>query len=113
MSFIEKLKRKYKGKRFRSQNKRLTRRTEILKRMFYKQPEGIDILEKLATNSSKEAIKESKAHGLRITYLENGIVYSENPEGERTIIKSRTNKIKNSKLLKFKFEKGMIFHVRN
>ncbi len=43
-------------------------------------------LAKIARDSSAQAIRESKALGLDIVYMENGKLYCEKPDGSRTEI---------------------------
>jgi len=44
-------------------------------------------LAEIAKRASEKAIRESKALNLTITYMENGILYRENPDGTRKEIK--------------------------
>ena len=45
-------------------------------------------LAKIAAAASAQAIRESKALGLDIVYMENGIIYIEKPDGSRKELKS-------------------------
>jgi len=71
-----------------------------------------ETLVKVARRSAKRAIRESKALGLTIKYLKNGILYSESPEGIKEIIQD-TTKSKISKIKSLKLKKGMIFHAKD
>jgi hypothetical protein len=71
-----------------------------------------ETLKKVAKRSAKKAIRESKALGLTIKYLKNGILYSESPEGIKEVIQ-RPVKSKTSKIKSLKLKKGMIFHAKD
>lgn len=61
---------------------------------------------KIGRTSAAKAIKESKALGLTITYIENDVLYKEHANGEREIIKI----IPRTKDPKYK--KGMVFILK-
>lgn len=56
------------------------------------------------------AIKESKKMGLEITFLENGKIYKETPDGKRIILSKITTK--NQFDLPVKLTKGMVLHAK-
>jgi hypothetical protein len=64
------------------------------------------LLIKIGRTSAAKAIKESKALGLTITFMENGVLYKEHANGEKEIIKI----IPQEKHPEFK--KGMIFYLK-
>lgn len=70
--------------------------------------ESANDLIKIAKKSSIKAVKESKALGLSITYLKDGVLYEELPDGTVKKIK----KIKSLASPELKLKKGMIFHAK-
>lgn len=60
--------------------------------------------------SAAKAIRESKALGLSITFIENGILYREFPDGKRVIVKNSVRRVRSKNSPKLK--KGMIFHAK-
>lgn len=52
------------------------------------------------------AVRVTKALGLTMTYLENGVLYKEYANGERVVLKTKTNTVKT------KFKKGTILNAR-
>jgi hypothetical protein len=68
-------------------------------------------LVKIGSSGAIDAIRSSKALGLPITYMLNGIVYREQPDGSKEIIKESKRKrviVKGDNILK----KGVILHAR-
>ncbi len=68
-------------------------------------------LVKIGHTGAVNAIRSSKALGLPITYMQNGIIYREHPDGSKEIITERKAKIV-SKEAKGSLKKGMIFHAK-
>jgi hypothetical protein len=75
------------------------------------------VLLKAGKKGASLAIRESKALGLTITYLENGILYKEYADGTKEVIQnSKEDKLaipSSSKKNQIKFKKGMILHAKN
>lgn len=65
-------------------------------------------LVKAARISAKRAFSGSKALGLTITYIKDGVVYEENASG--TVV--ATKKIEKAGEVPFKFKKGQILHAK-
>jgi hypothetical protein len=70
--------------------------------------ENASDLKKIAKKSSEKAVKESKALGLSITYLKEGVLYEEFPDGTVKKIKE----IKSIAASKLNLKKGMVFHAK-
>ena len=66
-------------------------------------------LEYSGISASTNAIKEAKALGLSITYLQNGILYREKSDGTRIAIGGRAKIVTKRKLGGILLKKGMIF----
>jgi hypothetical protein len=66
------------------------------------------ILVKSARISAKRAFSGSKALGLSVSYIKDGIVYEEDANGNRSI----KNHIEPSVDTPFKIEKGLILHAK-
>lgn len=64
-------------------------------------------LEKAGKEAAINAVRHAKALGLTITYIENGSVYEEQPNG--TIVLKKTVEKKESPFL---LTKGMILHAK-
>ncbi|MFY8025782.1 MAG: hypothetical protein ACOVNO_10555 [Sediminibacterium sp.] len=67
------------------------------------------ILIKAAKDASKNAIRTSKALGLDITYLKNGIIYKETAEGELKVVGKNKQAIPRKIILK----KGSILNAKS
>jgi hypothetical protein len=67
------------------------------------------LLIKAAKNAAKNAIRTSKALGLDITYLKNGIIYKETVDGK--VIAIGENKSEVSQ--KINLKKGSILNAKN
>ncbi|MFN3299484.1 MAG: hypothetical protein ACK41Z_04750 [Sediminibacterium sp.] len=67
------------------------------------------ILIKAAKDASKKAIRTSKALGLDITFLKNGIIYKETAEGELKVVGKNKQSIPRKIILK----KGSILNAKN
>lgn len=65
-------------------------------------------LEKAARISAKRAFSGSKALGLTITYIKDGVVYEENANG--TVV--ATKQIEKVNEASFEFKKGQILHAK-
>ncbi|MFY7741572.1 MAG: hypothetical protein ACOVQR_02915 [Flavobacterium sp.] len=65
-------------------------------------------LEKAARISAKRAFSGSKALGLTITYIKDGVVYEENANG--TVV--ATKQIEKANDVPFEFKKGQILHAK-
>lgn len=67
-------------------------------------------LVKVGKLSSAKAIRESKALGLSIAFIENGVLYKELANGSRVVVmnQEKPEKPKTSRVIK----KGMIFHAK-
>lgn len=66
------------------------------------------VLVKAGRISAKRAFSGSKALGLSVSYIEDGIVYEEDANGN-TIIK---NHIESSEVTPFEMKKGLILHAK-
>ncbi len=75
------------------------------KRVFKQDINHTNSLVKVAKVSSENAIRRSKALDLVVTYIENGIVYEEFPDGSKKQIE-----VLERKPAKIILEKGMVFH---
>ena len=88
-------------------------KSSILKKKTFKSnSKEASILIKAGRDGAKNAIRASKALGLDITFMQNGIVYKEKPNGEKVVYKSTPIKkiiLKDKLVLK----KGMVFHAKN
>lgn len=69
----------------------------------------ITSLRRIGVEAAKQAIRSSKALGLSITYLKDGKVIEEFPDGTTKIIKE----IEEVELPDVKLKKGMVFHARD
>lgn len=67
------------------------------------------LLIKAAKNAAKNAIRTSKALGLDITYLKNGIIYKETVDGKVTAIGENKSEIPP----KINLKKGSILNAKN
>ena len=65
-------------------------------------------LVKAALISSERAITDSKAFGLTITYIKDGVIYEENASG--TVV--ATKQIEKAGEVPFEFKKGQILHAK-
>jgi hypothetical protein len=65
-------------------------------------------LVKAARVSAKRAFSGSKALGLSVSFIENGVVYEEDGNGNKNII----NHIEPVTDTPFKIEKGLILHAK-
>jgi hypothetical protein len=77
------------------------------KRVFRQDYNQTKSLVKAGRISGENAIRRSKALDLVVTYIENGIVYEELPDGSKKLIE-----VLERKPAKILFEKGMVFHVK-
>ncbi|MDP2388265.1 MAG: hypothetical protein Q8M29_17960 [Bacteroidota bacterium] len=77
---------------------------------FRRDPKQTASLIKVGKSSAAKAIRESKALGLSITFIENGILYKEQADGSREIVKNKEKRERSSNSLVIK--KGMIFHAK-
>lgn len=67
------------------------------------------LLIKAAKNAAKNAIRTSKALGLDITYLKNGIIYKETVDGKVIAIGENKSEISQ----KINLKKGSILNAKN
>lgn len=71
-----------------------------------------EMLMKAGRKGAIDAVRASKALGLSITYLEKGVIYMENPDGSKEVLKKiQTTAEKRQNSLKLR--KGMIFHAKD
>ena len=68
-------------------------------------------LVKIGRAASANAIRASKALGLSITYMEKGVIYRENADGTKEIIKEAPKKVFPKKT-SMPLKKGMVFHAK-
>ena len=68
-----------------------------------------NLLIKAAKNAGKNAIRTSKALGLDITYLKNGVIYKEKANGETVVFKG--NQANDTP--KISLRKGMTLNAKN
>lgn len=78
----------------------------MAKVVFRKDISQTKALIKAAKVAGKRALSASKALGLSVTYIKDGVVYEEDAEGN-TIVK---NQIQSSVAAPFKIEKGLVLH---
>lgn len=69
-------------------------------------------LVRIAHRSSAQAVRESKALGLSITYMEKGILYKEDAEGNKVAIKSLVKKTAKRKVGSIIIKKGLVIHAK-
>lgn len=67
------------------------------------------LLIRAAKNAAKNAIRRSKALGLDITYLKNGIIYKETVDGKLIAIGENKSEVPS----KIKLKKGSILNAKN
>jgi hypothetical protein len=67
-----------------------------------------ELLSKIAEESSAQAVREAKALGLTVTYLENGVIYRESADGKREKVMT----IEKKKKLPFNIKPGQKIRVR-
>jgi hypothetical protein len=88
-----------------------TRITPSLPR-FIKDVKQTSTLIRASRAASVNAIKEAKALGLVITYMQDGILYREHPDGSRSQIAGQTKLVTKRKPGDIKLKKGMILHAK-
>jgi hypothetical protein len=69
-------------------------------------------LVKVGRVSSANAIRASKALGLSITYLQNGVLYKEDSNGTKEILSTTNNQNSVSKKTPLQLKKGMLLHAK-
>lgn len=69
-------------------------------------------LVKAGHTSSANAIRASRALGLAITFMQDGIVYKEYPDGRKEKIASREIKKSISDKKAYLLKKGMVLHAK-
>ena len=69
-------------------------------------------LVRIGRNSSVHAIRESKALGLTITYMEDGVLYRELPDGTKEVLNAGTKRITKRKIGSILIKKGIILHAK-
>lgn len=75
------------------------------KRIFRQDYNQTKSLVKAGIISGDNAVRRSKALDLVVTYIENGIIYEEQPDGSKKQIE-----VLERKPVKIILEKGMVFH---
>lgn len=61
---------------------------------------------KAGRNATTKAVRVSKALGLSITFMENGIMYKEFPNGDKEVVKPKSKRVVQ------RLKKGLILHVK-
>lgn len=74
-------------------------------RIFRKDVGQTNLLVKVGKTSGKNAVRRSKAMDLVVTYIENGVVYEEQPNGLRNQID-----VVERNPVKISLKKGMVLH---
>lgn len=69
-------------------------------------------LVKIGRAGSANAIRASKALGLSITYMQNGILYKEDSSGTKEIVGTSTKQNPVSKKSQLLLKKGMLLHAK-
>jgi hypothetical protein len=69
-------------------------------------------LVRIGRNSTLHAIRESKALGLTITYMENGVLYRELPDGTKEVLNAGEKKIVKRKIGSILIRKGIVLHAK-
>lgn len=69
-------------------------------------------LVKAGRTSTANAIRASRALGLAITYMQDGILYKEYPDGKKEKIASGEVKKSNSDKKAYSLKKGMVLHAK-
>jgi len=77
-------------------------------KVFKHDTEQTTALIRAGRKAAAQAIRTSKALGLTITFMKDGVLYRENPDGTKEIISTKT-KIKNNKNI---LKKGMVLHAK-
>lgn len=77
------------------------------KKVFIKDKEDTRLLERAGSVAVGNAVRHAKALDLTITYIKDGAVYEEHPDG--TVILKKTVEKKASP---FKLIKGMVLHAK-
>jgi hypothetical protein len=80
----------------------------MAKQVFRKDKKQTKVLVKAGRVSAKRAFSASKALGLTVTYIENGIIYKEDAKGNKTI----QNTIEKDVETPFEIKKGLILHAK-
>lgn len=80
----------------------------MAKQVFRKDKKQTKVLVKAGKVASKRAFSASKALGLTVSYIENGIVYIEDSNGNRIIQNTIENKVETP----FEIKKGLILHAK-
>ena len=70
------------------------------------------MLMRIARKSSLQALRESKAMGLSITYLEDEILYEEKPDETRKILKDAGKKSERLKIGGKVIKKGTVAYTK-
>jgi hypothetical protein len=81
------------------------------KNVFRSDAEQTANLIKVGQKGVENAIRASKALGLSIVYMENGILYKEHPDGTKTVIEESDQKPVSKLKLKTKVKKGTVLHA--
>ena len=83
-----------------------------VKTLFKSDAKQTATLVKVGRTSAANAIRASKALGLPITYMQNGILYKEHPDGRKEKIITVTDKKIVPKKTTSPLKKGMILHAK-
>lgn len=82
--------------------------SEPVTKSFIQDSKQTKSLIKAGKTSAIKAIRESKALELSMTFMQKGVLYKEDPDGKKTILKKSPKKRGTSILLK----KGMILYAK-
>jgi hypothetical protein len=89
---------------------RKTTSKSLTKSVFRSDSRQTASLVKVGRTSAAKAIRESKALGLSIIYMQKGVLYKEKSDGQVEVLESVTKRPKSKSSLVLK--KGMIFHAK-
>jgi len=70
------------------------------------------VLVKVGRAGSANAIRASKALGLSITYMKNGVLYKEDSNGTKEIVSTSIKQNSASKKSSLPLKKGMLLHAK-
>ncbi|MBK7850725.1 MAG: hypothetical protein IPJ66_06130 [Bacteroidetes bacterium] len=82
------------------------------KAVFRRDAKQTAILVKVGRKGSANAIRATKALGLSITYMKNGVLYKEFPDGRTEQLKSVEVKKSTSRRSVGRLKKGVILHAK-
>ena len=71
-----------------------------------------NILKRAGLAAGTNAIRESKAMGLTITFMENGVLYREHPNGTREIVHNSAKRINKRKIGGITITRGLVLHAK-